>query len=183
MPRSPSTLTRQLRLWWRHHSEIWQSGLLRWCTQSLKWYSQCWRKAYQSQQRTKCASMCLRLKKNKKIPKKQPLVGFFFGVCVCWSFSSAAWMFFCRMWDERRSLRYCFHPLAPIGYAAVQSILTQLPCTQHLIHAVGPSAGRKREGEKQGESRSDRWSWKGWTCDKKRWSNCRCCWDEMWCSL
>lgn len=105
-------------------------------------------------QQTEENKMCEDVLAFSKRKKQQPQnILFFFGeaLAVLHGCFSAE----CGMRD---AVCYCSHPLAPIGHAAVQSILTQLPCTQHLIHAVGPSAGRKREGEKQGERLSGRWS-------------------------
>lgn len=48
-------------------------------------------------------------------------------------------------------LRSCGSHWPLVCYAAVRSIPTQLPCTQHLIHTVAPNARGRREGERQGE--------------------------------
>lgn len=154
VPPSPGALTWLLSLQWRHRSEIWQSGPLRWCTQSVKWYSQCWRKPFLGLQSklitgNKTCHDVLMLSQNVTfLPFLKP--------------SSTARMFSCRKWDERDAV--CGTALIPrLPLASCRPRCSPINTDSITMHPTshsrcGCSAEGKKEGEKQGERLSGRWS-------------------------
>ena len=97
---------------------------------------------------------------------------FFFSDCLWWY---SVHVFLQNVGWETQSVVLLWSPGSHwplVGHAAVQSIPTQLPCTQHLIHAVAPAPegrgkerGKVRGEEEEGEEEVT----EGWSRERMKW--------------